>query len=347
MPLQGDFEVQSAFSFRGWREVQLLYAGLRILIAHDLAKLTVEEPNRTLRTVRIEPPLELAGDFIAYRLAVQNGTYRVYANGRLLLEERLPENPDPWLALYVPSRNTGTAIDLKINGKPVIPESVAMSQRPDLTGWLAGYYGESIDMASSNTGRFRGNANQANNNAAWTRRGEEIVGRKLTDAPGSKQESLLQYHRPLVEDGTLEYEFFYDPDKAMTYLALDRLVFLLRPEGVKIHWLTDAQYDRTGRTPDNETEEAANRRGPAKLPLKGPGWNHLKLTLSGLRATLFLNGEAIYERPLENTNQRMFGLFHYADEAEVRVRNVKYTGQWLKNLPSDLLARRTGQASPQ
>ena len=37
----------------------------------------------------------------------------------------------------------------------------------------------------------------------------------------------------------IEYEFFYDPDKAMVHPMLDRFTFLLEPEGVKLHWLTD------------------------------------------------------------------------------------------------------------
>ena len=67
------------------------------------------------------------------------------------------------------------------------------------------------------------------------------------DARLGFRESLLQYHRPLLEDGEIEYEFFYEPGKAEVHPALDRLVFLLDPKEAKIHWLTDAQFDRTGR----------------------------------------------------------------------------------------------------
>jgi hypothetical protein len=53
---------------------------------------------------------------------------------------------------------------------------------------------------------------------------------------------VLQYHRPMLEDGEIEYEFYFDPDRVMVHPALDRLAFLIEPESVAIHWMTDAQY---------------------------------------------------------------------------------------------------------
>jgi hypothetical protein len=208
--------------------------------------------------------------------------------------------------------------NLRITGDPQIPEELNLSTLPDLTGWVS-YYDEPL------TG----------DNRAWEKRGEEIIARAFTDLPGSKQESVLQYHRPMLEDGEIEYEFFYEPGKAATHPALDRLVLLLDPDGVKLHWLTDAQHDRTGLAPDNVIVEPENRRGPTELPLRPREWNCVKLTLAGDTITIRVNGELVYERELERTNQRSFGLFHYADETEVRVRDVTYRGAWPRTLPGD------------
>jgi hypothetical protein len=139
----------------------------------------------------------------------------------------------------------------------------------------------------------------------------------------------------VLEDGEIEYEFYYLPGKVMVHPALDRLTFLLEPDGVKIHWLTDAGHDRTGLAPENVTIEEKNRRGPAKLPLKPDAWNKLKLSVAGNTVTLKLNDVGIYQRDLEPTNQRTFGLFHYADDTEVRVRNAVYRGQWPTKLPTN------------
>jgi hypothetical protein len=84
---------------------------------------------------------------------------------------------------------------------------------------------------------------------------------------------------------------------------------------------------------DNVTDEPANRRGPSKLAIKPHAWNRMKLAVVGDTVKLWLNGELIYERPIEPTNQRYFGLFHYTDRTEARVRNVVLTGDWPKQLP--------------
>jgi hypothetical protein len=140
----------------------------------------------------------------------------------------------------------------------------------------------------------------------------------------------------MVEDGRIAYEFYSDPGKVMVHPALDRLAFLLEPDGVKTHWLTDGAHERSGLSPDNNREEPENRRGPASVPLKPGAWNRLVLSLTGDRVTLQLNDQAIYEHTLELNNQRSFGLFHYADETQVRVRNVTYQGNWPRSLPTGL-----------
>jgi len=137
----------------------------------------------------------------------------------------------------------------------------------------------------------------------------------------------------MLEDGRIEYEFYYRPGESHCHPALDRLAFLLEPAGVRIHWITDGIYGRTELTADNAVEEPANRRGPGQLPLQADAWNRLAVTLRGDTVHVVLNGQLIYQRELEPTNQRTFGLFHYADQTEARVRNVTWRGDWPRELP--------------
>ena len=60
----------------------------------------------------------------------------------------------------------------------------------------------------------------------------------------------------------------------------------------------------------------------------------MRLSLTGDTVNLELNGELVYERELEATNQRTFGLFHYADRTEAQVRNVVWRGEWPRELPT-------------
>jgi hypothetical protein len=155
-----------------------------------------------------------------------------------------------------------------------------------------------------------------------------ILGRKLKDAEGSRQESLLQYHRPILEDGEVSYEFEFLPGQAGVHPALGRLAFLVEPDGVKIH--------RLGDSPDNLPNEPNSRRGPTEIPLKPNAWNRMVLSVAGDTLTLRLNGEVILERPIEPTSSRAFGLFHLIDQGEARVRGVTYRGGWPRVRPNDL-----------
>jgi hypothetical protein len=263
--------------------------------------------------------------------------YSAFIDGRKVYETRLADEADPWLALVSKADMISGVRNLRITGQPIIPDSLNLSKAPDLDAWIADYYGDA-DL--------------------WKKQGDEIVGLKPTKnpeeplpstspfeseaprevvRPGSKWESVLKYNRPMLEDGEIAYEFFHELGKVAVHPSLDRLAFLIEPDGVKIHWMTDAQYDRTGLAPDNVTVEADRRRGPDKPPLRSGEWNRLKLAMVGDVVTLTLNDLVVYERPIEPGNRRDFGLFRYADETEARVRNVTYRGQWPKVLSPGLV----------
>jgi hypothetical protein len=128
----------------------------------------------------------------------------------------------------------------------------------------------------------------------------------------------------------LEYDFFHDAGKTEIHPALDRVAFMLTHDGVKLHYLTDGAYDRSGLAADNLAPLAGSA---AKLSLKEKDWNKLHLKLPGDMVTLSLNGQKVAEHKLEPTNQRLFGLFRYSDSTSARVRNVVYRGNWPTILP--------------
>jgi hypothetical protein len=320
VPLRGDFQLDCELTAPAGREIRVAYAGLVLGLQADRKRLERGAIGRPSIDVTINPPLEVANDWYALRLIVKSGRITFQMNGRKLHESLVPAECDPWLALVCQAGQSGAARKLAISGQPRVPVKLDLSALPDLSGWLSDDYGESIDA----------------DNADWDKRGEEIVGRQVEDAPGSKQESILRYHRPMLEDGQIAYEFYYEPGKVMVHPVLDRLAFILEPDGVRIHWLTDAAYERTGLTPENLRDEPENRRGPASLPLRPKAWNRLVLITADARVTLALNDQEIYQRNLEPTNQRSFGLFHYADATQVRVRHATYQGNWPRTIPVSL-----------
>ncbi len=59
----------------------------------------------------------------------------------------------------------------------------------------------------------------------------------------------------------------------------------------------------------------------------------MRLTLTGDRLELVLNDQPIYRDAVDPANQRTFGLFHWGDRTEARVRNIVWRGDWPKTLP--------------
>jgi hypothetical protein len=234
-PLRGDFEVCCELPTDGARAAQVVYGDFRVEIGADRKRYEIYQSGRSMKEALIEPPLDKTGDWDKFRIVVRDGSFAVTLNDRQICEQSLPANPDPWLAIHGSGQRACVLRGLAIDGGPTIPEELSLAALSDLTGWRAEYEDPSLLPEA------RG----------WRKRGEEVFGRKQPDAPGSKQEGLLRYHRPLLEDGEIRYEFYYEPGESMTHPALGRLAFLLAPDGVSLHWLTDAQHDRTGLPPDN------------------------------------------------------------------------------------------------
>ncbi|MBI1314351.1 DUF1583 domain-containing protein [bacterium] len=132
----------------------------------------------------------------------------------------------------------------------------------------------------------------------------------------------------MLEDGTIEYDFYYRERESAVYPALDRRAFVIGRDGVRQHWITDGAFDRTGMSP-LETSNLAL--APTKL--RDNDWNRLRLIVTGDVLELVLNEQSIYRGPIDPASQRTFGLFHWGEQTEARVRNIVWRGDWPKSLP--------------
>ena len=323
IPLRGDFEVECDVTGFGWRDSHLMVAGRWVAAVYNHQSYDLGDVRTFFGRVDFEPRLTKTDKSIHYRTTVRDGEATTWFNGRRIHKEPLPAGHDPWVAIRSGPRHDGGVSNLRITGTPQIRGELHLSGSPELAGWVP-YYGDSVTSAM----RY------------WTHQiGEtgagEIRGRRRLELPtGCHEECLLVYHRPVLEDGSIEYEFLYEPGRFEAHPALDRLCFLLGEGGVRIHWLTDGKFERTGLAPDNTLEEPQNRRDSGTLPLRAGRWNHMRLAVAGDVVTIALNKQLVYQRRLEPNNERTFGLFHYADRSELRVRKVTWTGAWPKELPA-------------
>lgn len=318
-PLRGDFEVAGEMGIEA--TTQLFAAGRYFGPRWAREELEIGDFRQGSTIEMIAPPFGKFSPWVRFRAVVRDRVRTIHINGRPVHTQDLPEHHDPWFGVRAWSRAVARLRNVQVTGEPEVSDEVRMSASNEFIGWVP-YYDESA----------------GHKDAIWRRiedshgRGE-IHGRHRPELKGSFCESLLGYHRPLAEDGAVEYEFLYEPGEFHAHPALDRLVFILAPERVRIHWLTDGRYDRTDVPPDNILDEPRNRRGPTPLPLRIGEWNHVRISITGDLASVELNDQLIYERELEPTNRRTFGLFHYADRTELRVRDVTMRGDWPKQIP--------------
>ena len=315
LPLQGDFEVQCNIVQPTQYPAQILVAGIFSGPTAGFNGIETGTFRSEKPVILFEPSLTNVGKPIRFRAAIRGKTRTIDLNGRRVSTETLTGEVDPWIAIRSSGRLLSSISDLRITGHPKIPDAVRLSGSQDLTGWLEyheeGHWEHVNDPDSS----------------GW------IIDRLNPSFAGMHAESLLRYQRPMVEDGSIEYEFFYEPGAIEVHPALDRLAFVLNPSGVREHWITDGRHERTDLAPDNLSDAPSHRIGPAKLPLVPGTWNRLELTLRGTTVRVVLNGTAVYERIPGPSNRHTFGLFHDVGATEARVRNVVLRGEWPKTLP--------------
>lgn len=315
-PLTGDFEVQcdvTAFT------TQTMTAGK--FLGNDGVSSHLWVGTFRDSATRVASNLRFSGfdDWIHHRSVVRGDSCTTSLNGLVAATEQSPTSHDPWYAVRSWWRLHAAARDVRITGNPQIPEAVDLSASPDLRGWFP-YFEESVGSPG----------------AVWEHVPDEhssgvIVGHAGAP-PGTYCESLLAYQRPLDVVGSIDYEFLYEPGVTEVHPALDRMVFFLRPEGVRIHWLTDGPFDRSEAGPENLCDLPADGQ-TSELPLKSGTWNHLMIAVRDRRVTLHLNGIRICETPIDEWNDRVFGLFHFADQTDARVRQVSMRGSWPTTLP--------------
>ncbi len=369
-PLTGTFEF-SVEAFDGpWAESALTHNGLLLEPSSFQGNSQISQVG-DLQSVNLPSRLSRRDGFNRMTVQVSPGRVRYLVNGHLYFEDEDPGPTAPWLGLFTHRDRHAVWRGLTLSGEPTIPRELKLCEGSRLDGWITSFYNESVpgrlwatmidpygNRVNNRAGSRGGVPNRRTRSSErkaepadldafdWSASYGVIHGRRIfadTQRARAMQDgsiseadqSRLCYFRPLHDGDVLSYEFLYEPDQVMVHPALDRLVFLVEPGGVRLHWMTEDSYsDLSGLPADNTAEEPQNRRGPKVLPLKRGDWNRLALAIEAGKATLELNGQTIYEQPLEAGLSRQFSFFHFKDHTAARARNVVLRGRWPQALSS-------------
>ncbi|MCA9083301.1 MAG: DUF1583 domain-containing protein [Planctomycetaceae bacterium] len=323
-PLTGHYSLEfdaAAFSMNNIQPgVGSFWARTSHALDHVLTGLT---NSGAQQTIVLEPPLTKGRPQCHGRVVVTDRHVEFRVNGRLVTSCELSPGHSPWLTFAHPIRQLCELRNARISGQPVIPSTISLSGDPELSGWVPWFSGDDSTTAG------------------WSLRSTPTEPPMLSSlrrkdlADGAASESLLQYYRPMLEDGTIRYQFYFEPGLVHVHPALGRMVFLLEPDGIRRHQVTNGHFDVQARDPLNSVSLNSNPLSNASMAtvLKPGEWNTAELRIQRDIIRLSLNGRLVLQEPIDIGNSRHFGLFHYADQTEARVKDVQWSGSWPTELP--------------
>ena len=314
IPLQGTFRIEWEAQAFDWRDTHLLVGRRWVYPSYLLDEYEIGNYRFRFDNRKLSRKLTKTRDWFYMRVEVEDNIVTTYVNGLLAHREVTDYEICPWIGIHSDIRRDGGIRNLRITGNPRVPDAIPLLTGSDLSSWSS-YFGMPVGMAEG----------------GWIQR-DGVLETDMAALPDHHVERLLLYQRPLFEDGEITYEFFYEPGQFHTHPAIGRLAFLMEPDGVKIHRVTDGPFERTDLDPANVSVEPANQIG-GELPLVANAWNRVRVTLEGDTITLNLNDKPIYRHQLAATNPRTFGYFQFIDRARVKVRNVVHRGAWLREVP--------------
>ena len=278
---------------------------------------------------------------LSIRVTPERITY--IGNDKAVFVDTAPSPTTPWLALFARSTRSTAWSNLRITGDPRIPPAVPLIDGDRMEGWMSPIYRERLPRqigqiaasdaqdAATMLGRF------APEERDWSTKDGVLRGRSLgTTRSDLISQSWLAYHRPLQCGDTISYEFYYQPSEKMVHPSIGRIATILEPDNVRLHWISDVPHMAIGGLqPDNAVTVAHEQRGARPLALKSAAWNRMTVVMAADHVTFRLNGSDIYERRLDSTESRMFGLFHDKSRTTAELRGIVLTGKWPATLSAD------------
>ena len=324
-PLQGSFEIHADMTTQAARATFLTY-GMRGSLPQESGNPVQNKSvfgaranNTYLQTV-----IPNWSALAHFKIEIEDSTIRTFVNGVQVHEQAVEGMLEPWLMLHPASASNRSGVrNLRIVGEPTIPDEIDLTET-DMAAWHASRFGEGFST------------NKLDLAAAWIKDGDELQGRVLRPSldpdTSGKQESLLTYHRPFLEDGEFEYESFYQEGKFDCHATVGGSTFLVRSDGVWIREISDQRWDDVGLNSDATRSKKIE--GSKPVELKNDDWNKFVIRLTGNQLTMLVNDAEVLQYEIDDPLvKRQFGFFRFADKFEARIRRIKYRGQWPKILP--------------
>ncbi len=255
--------------------------------------------------------------------------------------------PFPWFAIG------DDKIGLRFTsetGRPIALSEVPLIC-PSMAGWLALGKNESVSDDLYPLIETTASISSRKNSTGWqilpadldTNVAELIHPREVHKATGNidpqiatgrAEYSILRYQRPMQPGDRIDYEFYVD-DSTNVEPMIGNQIYQITQTGVQVKHIVSKPPVWMNGCLDWSTEPDGQVLG--KLPSEQSGWRRASLKMEKDSILISIDGVEIYRGPVANPSTAFFGLYHESSKTQVRVRNMKLTGDWPKELPSDWL----------
>ena len=342
-PLKGNFSVEWETTDGNWSEADMVFNDLRItpIGSGDYLYLKTQSSSRWGRIYS----KSLKKDWNHCKYELDEEWLRFYVNGTLVYQEKRTHDA-PWFAVQSEGTKSTKTRGIKISGSPEIPRELDLIPSEGLRGWTGQYFGNTLptfEFSRQHREKAAGKprfyyskiGREELEKVCWTvnKQGELVSGKA---DKGFQKQGCIRYQRPLCDGDTLSYEFFYEQGKTEVHPTIGRVAYVLRPDGLKVHWMNAA--NTSWKIPQG-FEASLPDAEPKPLPLKSGEWNQVELVRTGAKLAIKLNGETVFDgEPQSRLGDMVFGFFHYRDQANARLRNVVLTGAWPDQVPGELFA---------
>ena len=344
-PIEGDFTVSFRSKDGLYEEAAVSYGGLTIESLQYLTRLQIwGVGNRNTAYVTTDAIQD--EDFTTYQLARTGDAleFRIAEDFTQKLE--LSSQAFPFFGLCSFYHRATTFDSLKIEGDISIPRSVDLLS-PDLVGWSTKFTSQRLPpihfMPERTSGAptpqepewrvVDGVLESVEQETAAAKANAQTVAQEPTVV---RRQGLIQYLRPLCDGEEIALEFYHEPDKFTLIPAVGRIALELSQPQVGLHLIAPHYAPSWHGIPSEHRVVDENAKQLEPIQLTSGDWNQLAVRLDGDVLTLKINGKAVYQRAWEPEVGRQFGLFHDPTESHIRVRNVRLTGPWPEQLPTDL-----------
>lgn len=317
-PLEGQFEVH--FRQRIRSELALVWGDTSTLPRRELIE---HLANETAQNSASEDEVPIgaaaaarAADRLAdVRLIVNEKQISIFVDGKKIHSDESRRPCDPWLILH--GKNKAIIEDVRIIGTPRIPVELDLLASAHLSCWQTRSH--NVDRDDDNSGRT----------SDWRRSGDELV--VARSEPDEAAVDPLMYIRPMLEDGELEYEVFWEPGRLECSPAIGKTAILLTAKGPKLQKILD-QSDSAHLVAIDNPDQILS--AVSAISFRNDDWNKVRLTLQKDVATVFVNDVQVVSLKVpESPAERYFRFVRLATETGSRLRQIKYRGQWPTELP--------------